>query len=104
LSSCTEIQTYSSDGVRSWNDLVRLADTVSPMMGIQPSVWTAVKSQMGQTQAATVLAAMLERFAMIKSPSAYLRVLGKKAELGVFSSAGMIRALNRANSKGIFRC
>lgn len=114
LSSCTEIQAYSTDGVRNWNDLVRLADTVSPMMGIQPSVWTAVKSQMGQTQAATVLAAMLERLATIKSPSAYLRVLGNKAELGIFSSAGMIRALNNAKpttlaepfegSGGMLRC
>ena len=103
LSSCTEIQAYSGDGVRNWDDLVRLADTVSPMMGIQPSIWTAVKSQMGQTQAATVLAAMLERFAIIKSPSAYLRVLGKKAELGVFSSASMIRALENATTAEICR-
>jgi replication initiation protein RepC len=114
LSSCTEIQAYSVDGVRNWNDLVRLADTVSPMMGIEPKVWTAVKSQMGQTQAATVLAAMLERFATVKSPSAYLRVLGKKSELGVFSSAAMIRTLGRAKSatlaqpfegtEGMLRC
>jgi replication initiation protein RepC len=114
LSNCPEIQTYSGDGVRNWNDLIRLADTVSPMMGIEAKVWTAVKSQMGQTQAASVLAAMLERFATIKSPSAYLRVLGKKAELGIFSSAGMIRALNNAKpttlaepfegSGGMLRC
>lgn len=96
LSNCAEIQTYSADDVRNWNDLIRLADTVSPMMGIEPKVWTAVKFQMGQSQAATVLAAMLERFATIQSPSAYLRVLGKKAELGIFSSAGMIRALKNA--------
>lgn len=100
LSNCKEIQTFSGDGVRNWSDLIRLADTVSPMMGIQPSVWNTVKSQMGKTQAATVLAAMLERFAMIKSPSAYLRVLGKRAELGGFSSASMIRALGRTNSTG----
>jgi len=98
LDNCKEIQSYSPDGVEDWNDLIRLADTVSPMMGIQPSVWNVVKSQMGQTQAATVLAAMLERFAMIKSPSAYLRVLGRKAELGIFSCSVMIRALDRAKS------
>ena len=100
LSTCKEIQTYSGDSVRNWNDLIKLADVVSPMMGIQPSIWNAVKSQMGQAQASTVLAAMLERFAMVKSPSAYLRVLGKKAELGVFSSASMIRALESATSTG----
>jgi hypothetical protein len=55
---------------------------------------------MGQTQATTVLAAMLERFATIKSPSAYLRVLGEKSELGGFSSAAMIRALGNATSTG----
>lgn len=98
LDNCKEIQSYSPDGVQDWNDLIRLADTVSPMMGIQPSVWNVVKSQMGETQAATVLAAILERFAMIKSPSAYLRVLGRKAELGIFSCAVMIRALDHGKS------
>jgi hypothetical protein len=54
---------------------------------------------MGQTQAATFLAVMLERFATIKSPSAYLLpVLGKKAELGIAFCAGMIRAFDHETS------
>jgi len=93
LEKCSEIQSFSQDTVRHWNDMVRLSDIVSPMMGITPLVWEEAKIRMGHTQAAAALAAMLERFTEIKSPSAYLRSLAKKAEKGTFSSGAMIRAL-----------
>lgn len=93
LSTCKEIQTFSQGTVRHWDDLVRLSDSISPMMGITTKVWKEAQSRMGMAQAATTLAAMLERFTEIKSPSAYLRSLAQKAEKGVFSCGAMIRAL-----------
>jgi replication initiation protein RepC len=95
LDICKEIQGFSQCTVRHWDDLVRLSDTVSPMMGISATVWKEAQVRMGAAQAATVLAAMLERFADIQSPSAYLRALGQKAARGAFSCAAMIRALDR---------
>ncbi|SFH38646.1 replication initiation protein RepC [Sulfitobacter dubius] len=93
LSTCKEIQTFAPGSVRHWDDLVSLSDAVSPMMGISRQVWKEAQSRMGTAQAATTLAAMLERFAEIKSPSAYLRSLTQKAENGLFSCGAMIRAL-----------
>ncbi len=98
LSTCKEIQTFSSRPVRHWDDLVSLADTVSSMMGIASKVWKDAQFRMGTAQAATTLAAMLERFTEIKSPSAYLHSLSRKAEKGVFSSGAMIRALQSRQS------
>ena len=99
LSSCKEIQSFATNVVHDWNGLIRLADTVSPMMGIPSSVWFEAKAKIGNAQTATVLAAMLERFSEIRNPAAYLRYLVQKAELGAFSCATMIRALGASKVK-----
>lgn len=74
---------------------MRAADTVRPMMGISAAVWEEAKTAMGAAEAATVVAAMLERFADIRSPSGYLRHLSAKAASGGFTSTPMVMALTR---------
>ncbi|OAN76829.1 hypothetical protein A8B82_13935 [Sulfitobacter sp. EhC04] len=103
LSTCKEIQSFSQGAVRHWEDLIRLSDVVSPMMGIGASVWQEAKCRLGRAQAAATLAAMLERFSEIKSPSAYLRSLGQKAGNGLFSCGPMIRALE-GRGAGVHSC
>ncbi|WP_147112482.1 plasmid replication protein RepC [Tateyamaria sp. syn59] len=95
LSICTEIQIYGDRPIRHWYDLVRAADLVRPMMGIQPSTWVEAVETMGPEQAAVTVAAMLERFDQIKSPGGYLRYLTRRAAEGKFSCAPMIMALAR---------
>jgi replication initiation protein RepC len=95
LDTCAEIQTYSSDPIRHWHELVRAADIVCPMMGISPSAWDDARLAMGPEEAAVVVAAMLERFAEIKSHGGYLRHLTLKAADGAFSCGPMIMALMR---------
>ncbi|NVK13197.1 MAG: replication initiation protein [Rhodobacteraceae bacterium] len=95
LSACGEIQSYADGPIRHWPDLLRAADTVRPMMGISSAVWEEAKTVMGAAEAATVAAAMLERFADIRSPSGYLRHLSAKAVAGTFTSAPMVMALAR---------
>ena len=62
-------------------------------MGINTSAWEEAQRYMGPEQASIVVAAMLERFAEIKSPGAYLRSLTAKAAAGTFSCGPMIMAL-----------
>ncbi|NVO24305.1 plasmid replication protein RepC [Donghicola mangrovi] len=95
LASCTEIHSYADGPIRHWHDFVRVVAGVRPMMGISPSAWEDAKSVMGPEEAAIVLAAMLERFAEIKSPGGYLRSLTNKAARGEFSSGPMVMALMR---------
>ncbi|KIC32472.1 plasmid replication protein RepC, partial [Leisingera sp. ANG-M7] len=95
LSACGEIQSYADGPIRHWPDLLRAADTVRPMMGISAAVWEEAKATMGAAEAATVAAAMLERFQDIRSPSGYLRHLSAKADSGTFTSAPMVMALAR---------
>ncbi|MBY6059626.1 plasmid replication protein RepC [Leisingera daeponensis] len=95
LSACGEIQGYTDGAIRNWTDLLRAADTVRPMMGISAAIWEEAKTAMGAAEAATVVAAMLERFSDIRSPCGYLRHLSTKARAANFSSAPMVMALAR---------
>lgn len=95
LGCCREIQLYadSERPMRHWHELVKVADTVVPMMGISPSAWEDAKARMGPAEAAVVVAAMLERVKEIRSPGGYLRALTAKAAEGRFSSGPMVMAL-----------
>lgn len=95
LSACGEIGTYAQGAIRHWQDLLHAAETVRPMMGIASSVWEDAKASIGATEAAVVIAAMLERFGEIRSPGGYLRHLSAKARSGQFSIGPMVMALVR---------
>lgn len=95
VSTCHEYKTYSERPVRSWHDLVRVADVISPMMGIPPSAWNTAKRDIGPEGAAVVIVAMLERFTEIRSPGGYLRSLTTKAAAGTFSCGPMVMALRQ---------
>ncbi|MGR3382713.1 replication initiation protein RepC, partial [Roseovarius indicus] len=64
-----------------------------PAMGISASAWEEAQRFMGPEQASIVVAAMLERFADIRSPGGYLRALTAKAAAGEFSCGPMVMAL-----------
>ncbi|MCV6584246.1 MAG: plasmid replication protein RepC [Marinibacterium sp.] len=95
LATCSEFRTYCDYRILHWNDLVRAADIIRPMMGICVSAWDEAKEMMGPENAAIALVAMLERFESIKSPGGYLRTLSRKAADGTFSCGPMIMALAR---------
>ena len=95
LDACGELQAMTPDPIRTWDDLIRAADTLRPMMGVSLSAWDAAKGVMGPETAATVLAGMLERFQEIRSPGGYLRSLTAQSGNGTFSPGPMIMALTR---------
>ena len=94
MAACPEILSYALDPVRNWHDFLRLAEQVRPMLGICGSAWEQAKRMMGCQNAATTLAAMLQRVNEIRSPGSYLRSLAQKAGAGEFSTLPMIRALS----------
>jgi replication initiation protein RepC len=98
LTTCTELQTYAQGPIRHWHDLVRVAETLCPMMDISPTAWDAAKAAMGPEEAAVVVVSMLERFETIRSPGGYLRTLTAKAAIGTFSCGPMIMALMRRDT------
>ncbi len=96
LAACPQIKSFSNDEIRCYRDLVDVASHLAPALGLSSEVWANAQRALGREQAAIVLAAMLERFDVIRSPGAYLRVLVRKAVLGQFTSGPMIAALLRS--------
>ncbi|MCB4457041.1 plasmid replication protein RepC [Leisingera sp. McT4-56] len=93
LRACPEVQTYYPGALRSWQDADRIAETLSPMMGIEMPVLSDARAAMGRKDAATAVMCMLEKLSTIRSPGAYLRRLAQKARAGQFSTAPMLNAL-----------
>ena len=94
-SNCTELVQLSTHPILDWPDLVRAAETVRPMMGIEASAWMRAKQTMGAIAASATLAAILQGFSRIRSPGAYLQALSSKAATGQFSVAQTVRTLTR---------
>ena len=93
LQACPDIIDYARDGISSWRDFLATAAVVRPMLGISPSAWEEARGILGEVQAAVVVAAILQRHAMIASAGGYLRSLTRKAEEGGFSLGPMLMAL-----------
>ncbi|MEL6594406.1 MAG: plasmid replication protein RepC [Pseudomonadota bacterium] len=93
IAACPSLKTFYQGEIRHWHQLYDAACHVRPAMGISASAWEEAQRFMGPEQASIVVAAMLERFADIRSPGGYLRALTTKAAAGEFSCGPMVMAL-----------
>ncbi|MBD3849590.1 replication initiation protein RepC [Bosea sp. SSUT16] len=99
LEACPDIIDYARDQIRSYRDLLSTAAIVRPMLGISPSAWEEAGTTMGETQAAIVVAAILQRGVAIKNPGGYLRNLTRRAAAGQFSMWPMLMAMSARRLK-----
>ena len=100
LDACPDIIDYAKDGISNWRDFVATAAMVRAMLGVSPSAWEEAQTIMGERQAATVIAAILQRAEAIVSAGGYLRDLTRKAEAGEFSLGPMLMALIGSRKRG----
>ncbi|VTZ51201.1 putative replication protein C [Methylocella tundrae] len=97
LDACPDIVEQAPEGIKSWRDLNATAERVRPWIGVSPSAWEEANDILGPTDAAIVLAAILQRGDAIASAGGYLRSLTQKARAGSFSLGPVLMALIRAN-------
>lgn len=93
ITACPALKTFYDGEIRHWHQLYDAASHIRPAMGITVSAWRNAQRFMGPEQASVVVAAILERFSDIRSPSAYLHALTTKAAAGIFSCGPMVMAL-----------
>ncbi|WP_131197028.1 plasmid replication protein RepC [Lichenihabitans psoromatis] len=93
LDACPDLSDYAKGGISNWRDFLATVGVVRPMLGISPSAWDTAQAVMGETQAAIVVAAILQRGATISSAGGYMRDLTRRAEEGAFSVGPMLMAL-----------
>ena len=99
LSACPDIVDYAKGGIGNWRDFLATAAVVRPMLGISPSAWEEAQAVMGDTQAAIVLACLLQRSSAIQSAGGYLRELTRKARAGEFSVGPVLMAQINARTR-----
>jgi len=99
LRACPDIADYARDGIKDWNDLIETANVVRGALGVSPDAWDQACAVMGRTDAAIVVAAILQRSDQISSAGGYLRALTDKARAGEFSIGPVLMALLRAISQ-----
>ncbi len=92
LDACPDLIDYARNGISNWRDFLATATVVRPMLGISPSAWEEAQATMGETEAAIVVACILQRSATIHSPGGYLRQLTSKAGEGAFSLGPILMA------------
>lgn len=100
LEACPDITMYARGEIRAWREFASVAGLVRATLGISPSAWEEAVAVMGEQEAAVVIAAILQRGAMINSAGGYLRNLTAKAREGKFSAWPMVMALWRV-SRGV---
>ena len=99
LSACPDIVDYAKGGIANWRDFLATAAVVRPMLGISPSAWEEAQMVMGDTQAAIVIACLLQRSSEIQSAGGYLRELTRKARAGEFSLGPVLMAQINARTR-----
>ena len=99
LSACPDIVDYAKGGIANWRDFLATAAVVRPMLGISPSAWEEAQMVMGETEAAVVVACLLQRSSTIQSAGGYLRELTRKAGEGEFSLGPILMAQINARNR-----
>jgi replication initiation protein RepC len=99
LNACPDIVDYAKGGIGNWRDFLATAMVVRPMLGISPSAWEEAQAVMGDTQAAIVLACLLQRSSVIQSAGGYLRELTRRARAGEFSVGPVLMAQINARTR-----
>jgi replication initiation protein RepC len=92
LNACPDIIDYAKGEIANWRDFLATAAVVRSMLGVSPSAWEDAQTVMGETQAAIVVACILQRGSAINSAGGYLRGLTRKAEAGEFSLGPILMA------------
>lgn len=95
LDATTESRSFAQEPVRNWADLMRLADTLAPMIGIDRELSEHTKRAMGPLHAAISTLCIIQRSGHIQRPAAYLRRLAILAEAGQYSLRSLVRSTLR---------
>jgi replication initiation protein RepC len=99
LSACPDIVDYAKGGIANWRDFLATAAVVRPILGISPSAWEEAQTVMGESEAAVVVACLLQRSSTIQSAGGYLRELTRKAGEGEFSLGPILMAQINAKNR-----
>ncbi|MFP7674887.1 plasmid replication protein RepC [Marivita sp. S0852] len=79
-SVCDQATAFATEDLRSWDDVDRHAETLAPMMGIHPTLFTTARKSVGHRKTACAIFIMLQLGNRIRNFGAYFKciTLGKR--------------------------
>lgn len=93
LEACPESCAFAAEPLRTWPELIRFVDVLAPMLQIDRSAMAVARQSMGAAAVAVAVMCILQMGDRVRSASAYLRGLSKRAEAGGFSCAALIKSV-----------
>ncbi|EKD61467.1 MAG: Replication initiator RepC [uncultured bacterium] len=96
LEAASESVAFSPEPVRTWRDLIKLGETLAPMIGIGSELMDHVRRAMGPLAASISVLCLVQRSSKISRPGAYLRALALRADAGEFSLNSLVRSAKRS--------
>lgn len=96
LEAASESVVFSPEPVRTWRDLIKLGETLAPMIGIGSELMDHVRRAMGPLAASISVLCLVQRSSKISRPGAYLRALALRADAGEFSLNSLVRSAKRS--------
>jgi len=95
VQNCQAFQEFYPEPIRSWQDLISVADRIAPMIAIDGPVWQDAGRVMGYRKAAVVVLYILENLAAIQNPGGYLRRLTQNGRAGGFDIAPLLASIRK---------
>ncbi|WP_170941058.1 plasmid replication protein RepC [Antarctobacter heliothermus] len=95
LGTCKEYKSFFPEAPKDWSGLIRVAQMLYPMMGIDRTTFEDARHRIGSHGASVAVLCILEKLSDIRKPGAYLRGLSKRAVQGQLNLRGMVKSLER---------
>ena len=93
---------FASEKIDNWSKLHRLADHLSPMLGIKDALLQSAKRKMGAEASSLTLLCLVQLTGKLNKPAAYFQRLIQRAEAGSFSLKGLLHSADLFARKSVY--
>lgn len=90
LEAAPNAAAFSTNRPQTWPEAEKLAQSLAPAIGIDPTLWHQAKARLGAEGAAIAILGLVEAYPRIKAPARYLAVLLTQTRIDL---ARMFRSL-----------
>lgn len=98
LATCKQATSFASGPLETWNDIERHAETLAPMLGIQPAVFNKAREKAGDKKTVCAIFAMLEIGHRIRNFSAYFHSITLGQRQHQFDALKLLDRLSGAST------
>lgn len=103
ISSAKTARSLAPRPPETWRDIVSLAETLSPAIGIDAAALHCARATLGPLEASLAILGLVEAYPRIVRPAAYLAALTRRARHSRIDPVRMFRSLTRPPDRAVTR-